>query len=226
MKCLVIGLGNFGSSIAVKLTELGHEVIGVDTDINKVNELKDRITYTVCLDSSSAISINTLPVRELDVAIVAVGEDFGASVMITALLKQLNVKKLLCRAISPVHESVFSAIGVDEVVHPELETAERLAFRLHSPAMVDSFNLTDNTLVVKVVAPDSTIGLTLDAVTDEQPHLKVITLLRSGVKANIFSRRSAKYSDIGGLTEKVVIQEGDILVLYGTHHYITNFIKA
>ncbi|MEM4250192.1 MAG: TrkA family potassium uptake protein, partial [Candidatus Nitrosotenuis sp.] len=125
MKFIVIGLGNFGSSLASRLTSMGHEVIGVDSDMRKVESSKDKITHVIKLDSTDTTAINTLPLREIDVAIIAIGEDFGASIMTTALLKQNNVKRLISRALSPLHEKVLEAIGVSEIIHPEQESADR-----------------------------------------------------------------------------------------------------
>ncbi|MFD2513241.1 NAD-binding protein [Pontibacter locisalis] len=100
MKFIIIGLGYFGSSLSIKLTDMGHEVIAVDKDLEKVTMYKDRITHTGALDATSIQALSTLPLRETDVVLVGIGEDFGASVMAVANLKQLQVKKLIGRAIS------------------------------------------------------------------------------------------------------------------------------
>ncbi len=224
MKVIVLGLGNFGASIAVKLTELGHDVIGVDTDKNKVNDLKDKITYSVCLDSSNLQSVTTLPTKEVDLAIVAIGEDFGASVMTTALLKQLKVKKLICRAISQVHEAVFNAIGVDEIVHPEQETAERLAYRLHLSGVIDAFTICENIMVVKVTAPEEFIGKTIENIDFITAQIQLVAILRASLKSNIFGIRTSKLNDIGRFVPETMIEENDVLVLYGPWHKIKEFI--
>lgn len=224
MKVIVLGMGNFGASIAVKLTELGHDVIGVDTDIHKVNDLKEKITYSVCLDSSNLQSVTTLPIKEVDLAIVAIGEDFGASVMTTALLKQLQVKKLICRAISQVHEAVFNAIGVDEIVHPEQETAERLAYRLHLTGVIDAFTICENMMVVKVQAPEELIGKTIEDVDFKTTQIQLVAILRASLKSNIFGLRTSKLHDIGRFVPETMIEENDELVLYGPWHKLKEFI--
>jgi trk system potassium uptake protein TrkA len=95
MKYIVLGLGHFGRSLAIHLTELGHEVIGADKRINIVEQLKDKITHTVCLDSTDKDAVTSLPLRDTDAVIVAIGEDEGASLMTTALIKQLGVKRII-----------------------------------------------------------------------------------------------------------------------------------
>ena len=118
MKYIIFGLGNFGASLGQKLTSQGNEVIGVDNNMDKVDALKESISHTVCMDSTDQFTVSGLPLRETDVVIVAIGEDQGSNIMTTAVLKNLKVKRLISRAITPLHETVLEAIGVDEIVHP------------------------------------------------------------------------------------------------------------
>jgi trk system potassium uptake protein len=111
MKFIIIGLGNFGASLAIKLTEMGHEVIGVDKRQEKIEGVKDRLTFTIALDSTNLGAIKNLPIEESDVVIVAIGEDEGASILTTALIKQHNPKRLISRAITVLHHSVLEASG-------------------------------------------------------------------------------------------------------------------
>ena len=153
MKYIIIGLGNFGSSLAQKLTEKGNEVIGVDVKMDKVEALKDKITHAICLDSTDINAVSNLPLNDTDIVIVAIGEDKGALIMATALMKQLKVKRLISRAVSPLQEMVLEAIGVDEIIHPEEETAERWAKKLNLQGVIDSFELTGHYSVVEIVVP-------------------------------------------------------------------------
>mgnify|MGYP003379460160 CR=1 FL=1 len=114
--CIRDRLGSFGSSLAQKLTELGNEVIGIDTNMKKVDALKDKISHTICIDATDQFTISGLPLKDTDVVIVAIGEDQGANVMVTAIFKNLQVKRLISRAINPLHENVLQAIGVHEIV--------------------------------------------------------------------------------------------------------------
>ena len=127
MKYIIFGLGTFGASLAQKLTEQGNEVIGVDLSMAKVDALKEKISHTICMDATDQYTVMGLPLKETDVVIVAIGENQGANIITTAILKNLNVKRLISRAINPIHENVLHAIGIDEIVHPEEETAVRWA---------------------------------------------------------------------------------------------------
>ncbi|WP_332910411.1 TrkA family potassium uptake protein [Algoriphagus boritolerans] len=127
MKYIIIGLGNFGASLAQKLTEEGNEVIGIDRNMTKVDATKEKISHTICMDSTDEFTVSGLPLKDTDIVLVAIGEDQGANIMTTAIIKNIGVKRLISRAINPLHEKVLQAIGVDEIIHPEEETAERWA---------------------------------------------------------------------------------------------------
>lgn len=100
MKYIIIGLGNFGASLAQKLTKTGNEVIGVDSQMGKVNALKEKITHTICLDATDEQAISHLPVSGTDVVMVCIGEDEGANILATALMKRSKAKRLISRAVS------------------------------------------------------------------------------------------------------------------------------
>ena len=106
MKYLIIGLGSFGSSLAQKLTSLGNEVIGVDIKMEKVNAMKDQITYAVCLDATNPNALESLPIKNTDVAIVCIGEAQGANILATANLKKLKLNRIISRSLNPLHENV------------------------------------------------------------------------------------------------------------------------
>jgi len=161
MKYIIVGLGNFGSSLAEKLTALGNEVIGIDTRMSKVDDFKERITHTICMDSTDEFTVTGLPLKDTDVVVVAIGEDEGASIMTTALFKNLQVKRLISRAVNPLHEKVLKAIGVDEIVHPEEETAERWAKKLCINNVIDSFELGDGYSIIEVSVPEKYVGKTI-----------------------------------------------------------------
>ncbi len=95
MKYIVVGLGSFGASLAAKLTEAGNEVIGIDTNMDRVDHYKEHISHTICMDATDEFTVAGLPLKDTDMVVVAIGEDKGASVMATALFKNLQVKRLI-----------------------------------------------------------------------------------------------------------------------------------
>lgn len=125
MKYIVVGLGSFGAPLATRLTAKGNEVIGIDTNLERVNALKDKISHCICLNATNEETLAELPLKNTDVVVVCIGKDQGANVMVTAMFKNLGVKKLISRATNTIHEGILKAIGVDEIINPEAEAAER-----------------------------------------------------------------------------------------------------
>ncbi len=216
MKYIVVGLGNFGAYLAVRLTNLGHEVIGIDTKESKIDLLKDSITHVIMMDATDAQALKTLPYKDADVVIVAIGEDFGASIMATALFKQMKVKRLIGRSMNKVHETVISAIGVDEIIHPEEDSAERMAKKLQMKGVLDSLDVSDDYNIIEVTTPAKYVGLTIAETHIRQNYnINILTIIKMEEKTNIFGNKSKVKKVLGVLSGNTKIEEGDILLLFG-----------
>lgn len=226
MKYLIIGLGNFGASLAEKLTTQGNEVIGIDTSMNKVDALKEKISHTICMDATDEFTVSGLPLKDTDIVIVAIGEDQGANVMVTALLKNMNVKRLISRAINPLHEKVLKALGVDEIVHPEEETAERWAKKLCLNGVVDSFELSDDYSIVEVNLPLKYVGKKISEIDIRRKfNLLVLTTIKSSQEKNSFGRTSKVSRVQGVVSPNLILDKDDILVVYGSNIDIERLLK-
>ncbi len=226
MKYLIIGLGNFGASLAEKLTTQGNEVIGIDTSMNKVDAFKEKISHTICMDATDEFTVSGLPLKETDIVIVAIGEDQGANVMVTALLKNMNVKRLISRAINPLHEKVLKALGVDEIVHPEEETAERWAKKLCLTGVLDSYELSDDYSIVEVNLPLKYIGKKLSEIDIRKKYsLLVLTTIKSSQVKNIFGKNIRENKVQGVISPNLILEKDDILVVYGANSDIERLLK-
>ena len=227
MKYIIVGLGYFGSSLSVKLTEMGHEVIAIDTDMAKINRFKNVVTHTVCMDAKDMQALSTLPLKDTDVVLVGIGEDFGASVMAVANFKQLQVKKLIGRAISPLHQTVLEAIGVDKIIRPEQESAERLAKSLEMQNIIDSFDITEEYNIVEATVPDRYVGMSLaEANFRKKYSINVLTILKMKLTRNIFGKSQAKPAAVGVVGPDTVFEKEDILVLFGKADDIEKMLKS
>jgi trk system potassium uptake protein len=217
MKIIIFGLGNFGLSLAIKLTKLGHEVIGVDRSEDKIEIVKDTITHAVVLDSTSVQAVKTLPIQDADAIIVAIGEEEGASIMTIALLKQLKAKRIVGRAISALHQTVLESMGVEEIAHPEEDSAERLALKLDMKGVVESFALSDQYSVVEVKCPERYEGQTLmEANFRSRYNLNIITIIRTEEKINLIGIKRKKQKVLGVVLPDTTLLKGDILVVFGS----------
>jgi trk system potassium uptake protein TrkA len=226
MKYIIFGLGNFGASLAKKLTEQGNEVIGIDSRMEKVDSYKEKISHTICMDATDEFTVSGLPLKETDIVIVAIGEDQGANIMTTALLKNFEVKRLISRAINPLHEKVLQAIGVDEIVHPEEETAERWAKKLCLSNVVDSFELNEDYSIIEAKVPSDYIGSTVRKVGFRREfNLLVLTIIKKVEVKSIVGKSKIETQIQGVASADNQLEADDILVLYGSNKDLQIFLK-
>lgn len=226
MKYVIIGLGNFGASLAEKLTAMGNEVIGVDTNMGKVEAIKDKITHAINLDSTDVTAVSNLPLKDTDVVIVGIGEDKGANIMATALMKQFHVKRLISRAVSPLQEMVLEAMGVDEIIHPEEETAERWAKKLNLQGVVDSFEVNRDFSIIETAIPEEYDGRTLEEIGLKRKYdIIVLTTIKITKEKNPIGA-SREVSNVQGVASaSTVLHREDIMVLYGHNKNIKRLLK-
>lgn len=226
MKFIIIGLGSFGASLAQKLTALGNEVIGIDINMSKVDAYKEKISHTICMDATDEFTVSGLPLKETDVVLVAIGENQGANIMATALLKNLKVKRLISRAINPLHEKVLQAIGVHEIVHPEEETAERWTKKLSLSNVVDSFELNDNYSIIEAKVPVDFIGKTIMEVGFRKDfNILVLTILREVEVKSILGKTRTETQVLGVAAANDILESDDVLVLFGSKKDLQLFLK-
>ena len=228
MKFTIIGLGNFGLALAEKLTHLGHEVIGVDKNIQKIEDNKDKITHAICLDCSYQAAVNSLPLKNTDVVIVAIGEDVGANLLTTALMKKMNIPRLISRSSSNIHQTILESMKITEIIKPEKETADRWAKKLTTSGLVDSFELTDQYSVVEVVIGDKFVGKTIQEIGfNNKYNVIVLTIMKNIREANKSGvlKKTSKFQIQGIAKAETILTEGDIMVLYGNNDDINKLLK-
>lgn len=226
MKYIIIGLGNFGSSLAKKLTALGNEVIAVDKNMAKLDAYKEKISHTICLDATDEEAVSGLPLKDTDVVLIAIGKDERANIMSTALFKNLETNRLISRAISSLHEKVLLAIGVDEIVRPEDESAERWSKKLSLTNVVDSFELNNDYSIIEAKVPEGYVGKTVKEVDFRNKfNLLVLTIIKKVEVKSLLGKKIVE-SQIQGIgPENDVLQENDILALYGSNEDLHAFLK-
>lgn len=226
MKYIIVGLGVFGASLAEKLTAMGNEVIGIDNRMNKVDLFKEKISHTIFMDATDELAVSGLPLKETDVVIITIGEDQGANLMATAMFKNFQVKRLISRAINSLHEKILHAIGVDEILHPEEESAERWAKKLCFKGVVDSFELSEDYSIVEVNVPERFNGKTIQEIKiREKYNLLVLTTIANTEMKSIVgrTRNVLEVKGVAGPQDK--LNKDDILVVYGANKNIKKLLK-
>jgi len=226
MKYLVVGLGNFGASLSEKLTAQGNEVIGIDTRMERVDMFKEKISHTICMDATDEITVSGLPLGDTDIVIIAIGEDQGANIMATAMFKNFKVKRLISRAINPLQQNVLEAMGIEEIIHPEEETAERWAKKLCLSNVVDSFELSKDFSIIEINVPKEYIGQTITQVGFRDKYkLLVLTTIKKVEVSSILGKGKMENRVQGVANSKTVLQDDDILVIYGAKTDLQKFIN-
>ena len=178
---LLIGLGRFGRHIAIKLQELGHEVMAIDNQEHRIDAALPYVTNAQIGDSTDEEFLTSLGVRNFDVCIVAIGDDFQSSLETTSLLKELGAKMVVSRAARDVHAKFLLRNGADEVVYPEKQLAAWTAIRYSSDHILDYIELSGGYSIFEVSIPDSWIGKSIAQLDVRRNYnINIMALKRDG----------------------------------------------
>lgn len=217
MKYLVIGLGIYGSNLARDFASMGHEVIGADASRSKVDAIKDYITTAYIVDSTEEAALGVLPLRNVDVVVVAIGENFGASVKTIALLKQAGVPTIYARAIDPLHESILQSFNVARILKPEQRAAADLTHEMVLGTAVQSLAVTDDSSVMKFEVPAFFVGLAYsDLDLTREYGLRLVAAARPAATTNVLGITQARPRLLPITTDKsLAVEKGDIITVFG-----------
>ncbi|MBU1008325.1 TrkA family potassium uptake protein [Candidatus Dependentiae bacterium] len=211
MKFGVIGLGRFGYQLAEGLVKHGMEVLAIDKDEAIVASIKDKVTQAVCLNVTDEEALKSVGIEEMDTVIVAMGESFEQSVLITAILKKrLHIPYVIARSTNAIHDDILRLVGADKVVLPERYVGKRLAINLSLP-FVDLIHITDSFSVTHMKAPKDFIG-------------KTITELNLRKTRHIACIAIKKGPDIVLVEPDYIIMENDELLLAGENKHLAAMV--
>ncbi len=182
---LLIGLGRFGKHIAFKLHELNHQVMAVDKDEEKVNEVLPFVTSAQIGDSTKEDFLESLGVRNYDVCIVAIGNDFQSSLETTSLLKEMGAKMVVSRAARDVQAKFLLRNGADEIVYPEKQLAYWTAIRYSADHIFDYIELSEDYAIFEIPVPVSWIGKTVGEINIRQKYNVTIMALKRNGRLNL-----------------------------------------
>ena len=199
---LLIGLGRFGRGVAEKLNELHHQVLAVDRNEDRVNEILPLVTNAQIGDATSEAFLRTLGVDNFDVCIVTIGEDFQSSLETTSLLKELGAKKVVSRASREVHRKFLLRNGADDVVYPEGQLAAWTAIRHTTDHVLDYIALDEEYAIYDLLVPADWHGRTVGGID-----------IRRKYNLNLLAVRENGHSSIAVTSDTMLQQNQTILVL-------------
>lgn len=214
----VIGLGRFGQKLAIALTMSGAEVIAIDKEREQVELIRDQVSHAVRLDSTDMEALRSQGIDKVDVAIVGVGQGtaqgFEAGVLTVVNLRQLGIEQIYARAESLTAGEVFSKIGATEVIYPEIESAQRWAYKLIAPQIGEKIDFAPGYSLARIKAPPSFGGRTVMDLQLRQKYNVNLVLIKHNGEA--WGHQTGRDSIINVPTPDTVVQEGDILMVAGS----------
>lgn len=207
----VIGLGRFGAAMAMTLAELGHDVIGVDGDEGRVQQLADVITHALQIDATDERALRAAGIQDVDVAVVSIGENIESSLLVVMQLRELGIGTIVAKAVTPLHGRILEKLGVSRVIFPEREMAIRIAHSLVMPNVIDYIELSRDVSIVEVPAPHPFVGRTLKQL-ELRPRfgLTLIAIKRLPATGGAVITNIAPTAD-------ETIHAGDVLALLGSN---------
>jgi trk system potassium uptake protein TrkA len=202
----VIGLGRFGYHVAQELSHAGCEVLAVDHNAEKVQSVSDFVTDALELDATDAKALREAGVQNVDVAIVSVGGNLEASILIVMNLRELGMKEIIAKAISPIHGKLLNNLGVKRVVYPEKESAVRVAHGLVTPNLLEYLELSPGFSVAEIPVPRSIVGKTLKESQIRTQHgVNIIAIKKSTLTGIVFNPNPSPEESLGSRDVIVII---------------------
>jgi len=229
MKYCVIGLGHFGTNLAVELSHEGHEVVGLDRDEGPVEAIKDDIAHAAQGDGTQFDVLEEIGVREMDHVVIGIGSDFEASLIVASHLQSMKVEKILCREINEVHQRILRLMKIKDVIRPEALAARQLVKRLGIHHATRHFDLEGDYAIVQIPLPSFLEGKTLaEAALRSEYNCNLLTVRqkeKEAQKSEEGSRaedvESSKDIRITGVPKPdYTFTEGDELILFGLEESI------
>jgi len=225
-KIIVIGLGNFGGNLAIKLAEDGNEVFGIDKNPEKVDQIHSKISHALGLNTAEESSIDFMPIDDCDLIIVAIGENIGSSISTTALLRKYYKGRIIVRSLSPLHRTVLEAMHIDEIIEPEAEYAHDLSNRIMTKGAVKSMDLYNDYEILEVRIPPKIVGKTLSEIDIKNKYkAHIVTVVKQENTLNYLGSMTVEKRMHGIMHSVYTFEATDLLLVFGTRPNIDKFIE-
>ncbi len=222
----VIGLGRFGYSVAETLLKKGCEVLAIDRDEEKIQAISEIATFAVQCDATDERALKDVSTQNVDVAVVSIGENIEASVLIVQTLKDMGVKSIVAKAVAPIQGKILKNLGVNEVIYPERDTAIRLAHRLISPNVLEYLELAPGYSIEEVSVPEQFSGLSLREAKIQDKHNLNIIGIKKQISRMVQGRMMKGETFNFTPSPDDVIEKGDVLVMIGKEEDLDRFSGA
>ena len=222
MRYVVIGIGKYGSRIALEMAGRGAEVFAIDCVEERVENVADDVALAITMDSTDPKALRSQKLEELDAAVVAIGENFEATVLTTLNLMDLGIPRVIVRASGRDQERILRKLGVQEILAPETEFASLVADRLMNPNLRGFLELPDDFEIAEIQAPTGCVGRTLGEIDlTNRYELRLITIRRT------YSEEGEDREHLIGIPRPdTEVQQTDTLVVFGTLGNVNRLLEV
>ncbi len=221
----VIGLGRFGTSVALTLAKKGAEVIAIDINPDRIQDIHEEVAHSIAMDATDIKNLRAQNLQDVDTAVVSIGRDFESSLLCTVQLQELGIKRIITRAMTQTQKKIMEKMGTKEVISPEIEVGVSVAERIMNPGILTFLQLPDDYEIVELSTPPTVIGKTLaDIDIRKRYHLNLITIMRAQTIKEKGEKPQKSIIGVPGADTKII--EGDTLVLMGKTNDIKRFIDV
>ncbi|MFQ5456484.1 MAG: potassium channel family protein [Nitrospirota bacterium] len=221
----VIGLGRFGYSVVETLIKKEQEVLAIDIDSGKVEAVSDFVTYAVQCDATDESALKAISAQNVDVAVVGIGEDIEASILIVMTLKELGIKNIIAKAVTPIHGKVLANLGVTKVIFPERDVGIRLAHSLIAPNILEYLELYPGHSIMEIPVPKKLSGRNIKETQIRSIYgVNIIAIRKKVMKKD---KDGIKREDIFNFNPSAedVIEKDDIMVVIGKEEDLDRLSK-
>ena len=224
-KFAVIGVGRYGATIARRLAEKGAQVFAFDPNEEKIENIKDHVAFAVTMDATDAKALQAQSIEEMDAAVVAIGENFEATVLTCVHLMDLGVKRIIARASGEQQRLILEKIGVPEILTPENEVAYVVREKLLNPNIVSFLQLPDDHEIAEIRAPQGVVGRTIADVGFRNKYEMTLITIKRAYDVTKNGEDCTEEHIIGVPKSDMVISDKDTLVIFGTAKSVERFIE-
>lgn len=233
MKCLIVGLGVFGRNLALQLSLLGAEIVVLDRKEDNVSMIKDDVAAAAVIDFADTSALTRFSIEDMDAVIIAIGDDFEASMAFTMRARELGARRLVCRVLSPMHARLLRLLKVDRLVIPEEFAARGLAHSLLMRGAVEGIDMGSGHAIIDAAVPRSLIGQTITtrAKLFQEYKVRLVTIKRPdkaflGGLLKSDPDAPVNYRTLGTPALDEAFQKDDVLVLFGPEKGLRQFLEC
>lgn len=232
MKFIVIGLGQFGKALALALSRDGHEVTVIDSSDELVTSIKDQVSYALIGDAKDHMLLRDLDLNEDVTVFVTIGENFEASILITAMLQERGVKHIYTRVINKIHARILKTMGVEGVIQPEIMAASQLARKFDNQSFLRHVEIDATHALAEIRLPNSWAGQTLQEVRLRARYKLNLLTVRRGIQSQqeqqdaLTDPLAVPMTPVIDFPEPTfVFEQDDLLILFGTEKALNTFVE-